>query len=134
MPELVVLVAGFLIVLALVQITKGATGRPRPPDPLTGATGSAYPSGHSAYSTAYVALAVIASRVLGRLASKAVLITAGILLALAIGLTRIYLRVHWWSDVAGGWGLGLGVFATVAAIVLVVDTMRHNASLDARSG
>ena len=36
--------------------------------------------------------------------------TGAIALAAAIGLSRIYLRAHCWSDVAGGWGLGVGVF------------------------
>jgi len=124
--ELVVLVVGFALIVAAVSITKGAIGRPRPPDRLTGATGSAYPSGHAAYSTVYVALAVIASRLLGRLRNRAALVTAGVAASVLIGLTRIYLRVHWWSDVAGGWGLGLGIFATLASVALVVDYVRHN--------
>ena len=31
-------------------------------------------------------------------------------LAAAIGLSRVYLRAHYWSDVAAGWGLGAGIF------------------------
>jgi membrane protein DedA with SNARE-associated domain/membrane-associated phospholipid phosphatase len=131
--EMTVLIVGFVVVYAVVHITKGAIDRPRPPDPLTGSSGSAYPSGHAAYSTVYVAVAVIASRVRG-LASSAALIVAGTLLATAIGGSRIYLRVHWWSDVAGGWGLGLGVFATLGAIALVVDAVRHNERVDVRAG
>jgi membrane protein DedA with SNARE-associated domain len=131
--ELIVLLAGFAIVYATVHITKGAIGRPRPPDPLTGSIGKAYPSGHAAYATVYVVVAVVASR-MRALASSAALITAGILFAAAIGLSRIYLRVHWWSDVAGGWGLGLGVFAALTATVLVVDAVRHNERADVRTG
>jgi undecaprenyl-diphosphatase len=124
--ELFVLLAGFVLVFAAVHITKGAIDRPRPPDRLTGAIGAAYPSAHSAYATVYVTLAVIAWRNLNRIASRAAIVVAGILLGAAIGSTRIYLRVHWWSDVAGGWGLGLGVFATLASGALVVDYVRHN--------
>jgi membrane-associated phospholipid phosphatase len=124
--ELLVLLAGFVLVYAAVSVTKGAIGRPRPPDRLVSTSGSAYPSGHAAYATAYVVLAVIAARVVGTRASRAALVTAGLVAAIAIGATRIYLRVHWWSDVAGGWGLGLGIFATLASAALVVDYVRHN--------
>ena len=60
------------------------------------------------------------------LAANAALVIDAIVLAAAIGLGRIYLRAHYWSDVAGGWGLGCGIFASLAAIALVVDYVRHN--------
>jgi membrane-associated phospholipid phosphatase len=34
--------------------------------------------------------------------------------------------VHYWSDVAGGWGLGVGIFGVLAAIAMLVQHMRHN--------
>ena len=48
------------------------------------------------------------------------------LVAAAIGLSRVYLHAHLWSDVAAGWGLGVGVFGTLAAIAMIVDHIRHN--------
>lgn len=124
--ELFVLVAGFAAVWAAVQLTKAGIDRPRPPRPLVAATSSAYPSGHAAYSTVYVTLAVIASRVLPGTASRAALVIASILLAAVIGVTRIYLGVHWFSDVAGGWGLGFGTFGALGALALLVSYIRQN--------
>jgi undecaprenyl-diphosphatase len=49
-----------------------------------------------------------------------------VVLAAAIGLSRIYLRAHLWSDVAGGWALGVGVFGMLAVIAMIVEHMRHN--------
>ena len=54
--------------------------------------------------------------------------TGAVVLAAAIGLSRIYLRAHLWSDVAAGWGLGVGVFGLLAAIAMIVDHIRHNVS------
>jgi membrane protein DedA with SNARE-associated domain/membrane-associated phospholipid phosphatase len=130
--ELVVLLAGFVLVFATVHITKAAIDRPRPPDPLTGATLSSYPSGHAAYSTVYVVIAVIAARLLGKRTNRTALVAAGVAIAAVIGMSRVYLRVHWWSDVAGGWGAGLGIFATLASAALVVDYVRHNWNSDVR--
>jgi undecaprenyl-diphosphatase len=43
-----------------------------------------------------------------------------------VGLSRIYLRAHYWSDVAGGWGIGVGIFGLLAAIAMIVTHIRHN--------
>jgi undecaprenyl-diphosphatase len=43
-----------------------------------------------------------------------------------VGVSRVYLRAHWWSDIAGGWGLGAGIFCLLGSIVLVVEYIRHN--------
>jgi undecaprenyl-diphosphatase len=75
-------------------------------------------------------MAVIAARVLPGLASRAALVIAAIAVAAAIGVTRVYLRAHYWSDVVGGWALGAGVFGSVAALALLVSYMRQNAAAD----
>jgi undecaprenyl-diphosphatase len=124
--ELVVLVLSGIAIVAAVHIAKAATGRPRPPHPLTGSTGLAFPSGHAAYSTAYVAMAVIAARVLQGLVSRAALVTLGVVIAGAIGVSRAYLRVHWWSDVVAGWALGAAIFGLVTAAAVVVGHVRNN--------
>jgi membrane-associated phospholipid phosphatase len=124
--ELCVLVFGFLAIYLAVHITKGAVDRPRPPHPLTGSTGSAFPSGHAAYSTAYVAMAVIAARVLPGNFSRALLVILATAFAAVIGGTRIFLGVHWFSDVAAGWGLGAAIFGFAAAIGLIVGYFRNN--------
>jgi membrane-associated phospholipid phosphatase len=123
--EIVVLALGFTLIYIAVQLTKAGIDRPRPAAPLTDADSSAFPSGHAAYATAWIASAVVFTRRLG-LVGYATLVTGAIALAAAIGLSRIYLRVHYWSDVAGGWGLGIGIFATLAAIAMLVQHMRHN--------
>ena len=87
---------------------------------------SAFPSGHTAYSTIYVAMAAIASRVFEGLVSRAALIFTAIAAAYAIGASRAYLRVHWWSDVLAGWALGAAIFGAATAVAVVVSHFRNN--------
>jgi membrane protein DedA with SNARE-associated domain/membrane-associated phospholipid phosphatase len=124
LAEVAVLAGGFALIYVSVQITKAGIDRPRPEAPLVDTSGSSFPSGHAAYSIAWVAAALMFTRRL-RLASAA-LVTGAVVLAAAIGLSRIYLRAHLWSDVAGGWGLGVGIFGLLAVIAMIVDHMRHN--------
>jgi membrane-associated phospholipid phosphatase len=124
--ELVVLVVSAVAIFAVVHITKGAIDRPRPPHPLTGSSGAAFPSGHAAYSTVYVAIAVIAARVLPGLVSRAGLVLAAIALSVAIGASRVVLQVHWASDVGAGWSLGAAIFGLVGAAGLIVGYFRNN--------
>ena len=132
--ELAVLVIGFVLTYAGVHITKAAIDRPRPVDPLEDTTGSSFPSGHAAYAITYVAMGVIAARVLPGFASRAALVLASIVVAVAIGLTRVYLRAHFWSDVVGGWALGAGVFGAVAAVALLISYIRQNGAPDGSVG
>ena len=123
--EALVLVAGLVLVYIAVHVTKDAIARPRPSGQLVDTSGYAYPSGHAAYAMTWVAAAVILTRRLWLVASGTLVFVA-LGIAAAVGVTRVYLRVHWWSDVAGGWGLAAGIFALLAGIALVVEHIRHN--------
>lgn len=123
--ELGVLVAGMAIVFAGVHELKDSIDRPRPPGGLVTTAGSAFPSGHAAYSTFYVWLAVtIVMRLRPGMARGALVVAAGIAIAAVVGLSRVYLGVHWMSDVNAGWALGAAAFALCAAVALVVTTTR----------
>lgn len=98
---------------ALVEWLKDLIGRPRPEFGQIFNGSMAYPSGHSANSmTAFLAVALLAVPARWRRASA----VAAILASVMIGLTRIYLGVHWASDVIGGWALGMLSVGIAAAI------------------
>ena len=124
--DALVLAIGFGLTQAGIYITKAAVERPRPPDPLVDASGWSYPSGHAATAVAYVILAVIAARALPNLTWRVALIVVAAVLAALVGLTRVYLRVHYWSDVAGGWSLALAFFSVCGSVALVASFVRKN--------
>jgi membrane-associated phospholipid phosphatase len=65
----------------------------------------------------YGTLAFVGVVLLRRRAAKVALVTVLVLLVLAIGFSRIYLRAHWLSDVAGAFAIG--VFCLTLCIVVV---------------
>src|SRR5689334_14555268 len=79
---------------------------------------SSFPSGHSAMSPiVYFTLAGLVAAGEGRRAQKALLIATAVALVLSIGVSRVYLGVHWPTDVLAGWALGTAV-AVVATLAL----------------
>jgi membrane-associated phospholipid phosphatase len=122
------LALGLAVIYAAVHITEDAVDRPPPPHPIVDADGWSYPSGHAAYAAAWVAVAVALGRALPTLASRFAFVTVAVVVAALIGLSRVYLRVHWLSDVGGGWGLGLTVYALCGLTVLVIGYVRNNAT------
>jgi undecaprenyl-diphosphatase len=71
-------------------------------------------------------LAVIAVRVLPALRGRWWIVAGAIVLAALVGATRVYLRVHWMSDVLGGEGAAAMSFSVVAVVALIVSFLRHN--------
>ena len=83
--------------------------RPRPdlvPHGMETFTAS-FPSGHAMMSAiAYLTLASLLARIDKRRRVKALFLTLGVAMTLLVGMSRIYLGVHWPSDVVAGWCVG----------------------------
>jgi undecaprenyl-diphosphatase len=76
-----------------------------------------FPSGHATRAMSVYALAglLLARRLRG--GKGQLVVTGGILLGVLVGVSRVYLGVHWPTDVLAGWALGLGWALVVANVV-----------------
>ena len=52
--------------------------------------------------------------------------TAALVIVVVVGLTRVYLRAHYLSDVEGGWGLAVAIYALLGLVAVVVGHLRQN--------
>ena len=103
----------------LTEVLKNLFGRVRPDFAEGGARydSLSYPSGHSSgIATLVTVTLVLAWPVLGPRARRWWL-TLGAVLVLVVGLTRMWLGVHYLSDVLGGWALGIAWSLTVALLL-----------------
>ncbi len=92
--------------------------RARPENALQILTDPSFPSGHAAIAAAFfLAMMYLLVPKIHSWVKRELLIVIGVIIIIAIGLSRVVLNVHWSSDVIAGWSLG--VFCTTATILLV---------------
>ena len=117
--EALLLNVGLGVTTLVVHALKLAIKRPRPDIGnllVAMPTDWSFPSGHAAQAAAvFFALALIALRTFSRSAAG-LIVAAGVLSTLAVGYSRVYLQVHYVSDVLAGALVG-GCAVMVAAII-----------------
>jgi undecaprenyl-diphosphatase len=102
------------------QTMKWAYARPRPDLVPHGAEvfSASFPSGHSMMAAVvYLTLGALLACTQADRTVKAYVLTVAVLLTALIGVSRIYLGVHWPTDVLAGWVLG-GVWALICLQVM----------------
>ena len=120
------LAVGLGLDVLLVHVAKAAYDRTRPSGSLIGVDYSAYPSGHTAYAVALVACAAVLVRAGSGWAVRFAAVTVAVVLVAVVGITRIYLRAHYLTDVIGGAALGVAVWALVGTLAVICGHVRHN--------
>lgn len=104
----VLLLGAMALIALLVGVTKVLVYFPRPANALILVEGSSFPSGHTCVSIVFFGLLVYFGWKYWKSARvKASLIILLVAVTSVVGFSRIYLNVHWFSDVIGGYMLGI---------------------------
>ncbi len=106
---LALVLAGTVSGSIVVVLIKNLVGRERPTltDHLVQVSSLSFPSGHAANSAiVYLTMAVLINRTVSDRIGQAYISAAAVLLVGLIGFSRVYVGVHWPSDVLAGWAFG----------------------------
>jgi len=109
----------------LSALAKDVIGRDRPPVDLRlqQAHSSSFPSGHSTQAAAtYFALAIVVTVLSQSRPLRAVTWTVATIIVVLVGVSRVYLGMHWATDVLGGWMLGSVWIAGLTVALAPLET------------
>ena len=123
--------------LGLNLALKAAFERPRPSfsHPLATAVGFSFPSGHAMVSlTVYGALAFVISATVSSRRERMVVLASGLALVLAIGFSRVYLGVHYLSDVLAAYSAGFAWLVLCLLALLGAHVVAHAARATSTAG
>ncbi|HET7870051.1 MAG TPA: bifunctional DedA family/phosphatase PAP2 family protein [Actinomycetota bacterium] len=123
---LVQLAAAVVSSIVLYDVVKAVVHRARPPVAarLVHVSGFSFPSGHATVAVAVwgaIALVVASGR---RSRMKVLLGAAAGMISLVVAVSRLYLGVHWFTDVVGGCALGAAILSCIAALCLILGPGR----------
>ncbi len=120
-------VAAAALLAPVITALKDLFGRVRPDFAGGGARydSLSFPSGHAAGVAALVSAALLLAWPFLAPAARRTWAVLGVLLVLLVGLTRMWLGVHYLTDVLAGWALGLGWVLLLGALLGVLPDRRR---------
>ena len=123
-------VAGLVSIIVgagVMRLLKYGFDRPRPAlvEHATLVDNPSFPSGHSMMAAmVYLTLGILLARTQARKRVRVFIVSIAVLVTLLVGTSRVYLGVHWPTDVIAGWTLG-GAWAVLFWLVAMkVDPQR----------
>lgn len=137
LPEALLVSLGSLLGLGLMVGLKNLFGRSRPPvqDRLIDIDTYSFPSGHAMMSMIVFGLfAVTAYRLSGWVRGHRWILVLAPLWSFAIGCTRVYLGVHWATDVVAGWLFGAAWVGVCAMLLSRLAPRIDSADIGTGSG
>jgi undecaprenyl-diphosphatase len=97
---------------------------PRPLNSLIALADPSFPSSHSSMSAAVLfAIIYLFAPKINSWIKREIMIVVCVLGIIAIGLSRIILNVHWFSDIIAGWSLGIFITTTVILLVKYISAI-----------
>lgn len=92
---------------------------------LVNVTSASFPSGHAMNSAfVYLTLATLLARAQQDRRVRIYLLAVAIILTLLVGISRVFLGVHWPTDVIAGWCAG-AIWATICSLIEKALTSQH---------
>lgn len=119
--------AAMVAVLAgsvVTNLLKSGYDRPRPELVKHGTWvyNASFPSGHSMMSAVvYLTLGILLARTQARHSVRVFIVAIAIALTLVVGASRVYLGVHWPTDVLAGWALGAAWAVMFWLVAMKID-------------
>jgi undecaprenyl-diphosphatase len=108
--------------IVLQFVIKQIFERIRPAEALSHDLGYSFPSGHTTTATVFFLLVIyLFSKRFTNSTSRILFVCANLFLILLVGFSRIYLHLHWTSDVAAGFVIG---FFWTSVLMLLTASIR----------
>jgi len=112
--------------ILLYNVVRALVDRPRPPiaDRLVRVSGPSFPSGHSADSAAVYVMLALLLLASGHDGRRLAIAAALLVMPVVVASSRLYLGVHWFTDVLAGLALGCAIVAVVIAVTMLLPPRR----------